>query len=106
MSDHRVRPYSIVGGRTRARAHDLPLEAMVVASAGAPAPRFEAGRVHALCAEPIAIGEIAARAGIVVGVARVLVGDLVASGALEVCGAGATVDGALLGRVLAGLEAL
>jgi hypothetical protein len=106
VTDHRVRPFSIVAGRTRARARDLPLETMVVVSPGAPAPRFEAGRVHALCGEPIAIGELAARAGIVLGVARVLVGDLVASGALEVCGAGAPVDTALLGRVLAGLEAL
>ena len=106
MNDHRVRPFSIVAGRTRPRAHELPVEAMVVASAGAPAPRFESGRIHALCRHPIAIGEVAARAGVVIGVARVLVGDLVATGALEVCGAPTAVDRTLLGRVLAGLEAL
>ena len=80
---------------------------MVVSSGVGHDLRFEAARVHALCGRPIAVAEIAARVGVVVGVARVLVGDLVAAGALDVCGAPvAAVDRSLLGRVLEGLQAL
>ncbi|MFC0448794.1 DUF742 domain-containing protein [Rhodococcus jostii] len=106
-----VRPFILTGGRTESGV-DLPLEALIVACAdggavvdGMPAPD-ELRRVFALCSEPRSVAEIASLASIPLGVARVLLGDLAAAGAVRVNEtAGSTgPDRALMQRVLDGLR--
>ncbi|RZL75977.1 MAG: DUF742 domain-containing protein [Rhodococcus sp. (in: high G+C Gram-positive bacteria)] len=106
-----VRPFILTGGRTESGV-DLPLEALIVACAdgdavvdGMPAPD-ELRRVFALCSEPRSVAEIASLASIPLGVARVLVGDLAAAGAVRVNEtAGSTgPDREVMQRVLDGLR--
>lgn len=104
-----VRPFVRSQGRTRAEV-DLPLEVLVsaVPDAVGAAGLEEHRTILALCAEPRSIMEIAALAKLPLGVARVLVGDLAATGELTVH---RTVDGVgpdaqLLSRVLGGLRRL
>ena len=108
-----VRPFILTGGRTESGV-DLPLEAVIVARADGdavvdamPAPD-ELRRVFALCSEPRSVAEIASLASIPLGVARVLVGDLAAAGAVTVNEtAGSTgPDRKLMERVLDGLRKL
>jgi hypothetical protein len=104
-----VRPYVITRGRTRSSL-ELSIETLVSAAAPAP-PVGLTGDHHAvlgLCREPRSVAEVAARAGVPLGVARVLVGDLAAVGAVAVHrGAGAAgPDLALMERVLSGLRKL
>ncbi|MFC9362803.1 DUF742 domain-containing protein [Rhodococcus sp. NPDC057014] len=108
-----VRPFILTGGRTESGI-DLPLEAVIVARADGdavvdamPAPD-ELRRVFALCSEPRSVAEIASLASIPLGVARVLVGDLAAAGAVTVNEtAGSTgPDRKLMERVLDGLRRL
>jgi Protein of unknown function (DUF742) len=108
-----VRPYALTGGRTRARVGDLPLEALVVTTRSgtllAGRLRHEPGRILELCREPMSIAELSARLAVPLGVARVLVGDLVGDGHVEVHRAtvgDARPDVRLLERVLDGLQAL
>lgn len=79
-----VRPYLMTGGRTRPTDESLAIESMVRVQPGADAGalRFEAADIVRLCETPVSIAEVAARLTIPLGVARVLVGDLVASGHL------------------------
>jgi hypothetical protein len=107
-----VRPYALTGGRTRAKVGDLPIEALIVAAVpvGERAMlRHEARRIVDMCDAPISVAEISARINVPLGVARVLVGDLVADGLVEVHrmehGNGRP-DVRLLERVLDGLQAL
>lgn len=102
-----VRPYVMTGGRTRSRI-ELALETLVSA-----VPRPHAGpqlaeqrAVMALCRQPRAIAEIAALLRLPIGVARVLVGDLAAAGAVAVHRPRPAGDLALMERVLAGLRRL
>lgn len=80
-----IRPYAITGGRTETST-DISLEAQIQASARAShhlgAYRWEAARVVELVQQPMALIEIAARLQIPIGVARVLVADLVNDGAV------------------------
>ena len=79
-----VRPYLMTGGRTRPVDETLALEAMVRVQSGADVTslRFEAADIVRLCQTPVSIAEVSAKLAIPLGVARVLVGDLVASGHL------------------------
>jgi Protein of unknown function (DUF742) len=84
----RLPPYLLTGGRARPVDDNLEIEAQVVAT---PAGRgqlvrlqFENHDIVALCEQPFAVVEIAGRLGLHLGVARVLVGDLVALGYLSV----------------------
>jgi len=84
--DRFVRPYVITGGRTRAAGPTLPIETVVrtVGSgwdlrSGTGAELFE---ILELCHAPMSIAEVAAHLRVPVGVARVLVADLVAGGFL------------------------
>lgn len=108
----RVRPYALTGGRTRP-ASDLPLEALVTAAApnAAATQRLapEKRRILALAGEPTSIAEISARLHAPLGVARVLVGDLLTAGLLDLTAAAVPTsrpDVQLLERVLHGLHAL
>jgi hypothetical protein len=80
-----IRPYAMTGGRTLADS-EISLEAQIQATARASqhlgAYRWEAAKVVDLVQSPMALIEIAARLQIPIGVARVLVADLVSDGAV------------------------
>ena len=80
-----IRPYAITGGRTGAES-DIGLETQIQASSRGSqhlgAYRWEAAKVVELVQAPMALIEIAARLEIPIGVARVLVADLVEDGAV------------------------
>jgi hypothetical protein len=84
----RLPPYVLTGGRARPVDDRLEIEALVVATRVGRGERerqqFETRDILALCLEPHAIVEVAARLGLQLGVTRVLVGDLVATGHLSV----------------------
>jgi Protein of unknown function (DUF742) len=108
-----VRPYVVTRGRTHAAGQALPMETVVVAVGSLarlpPSAPSEAASILTLCRDPMSIAELAARARVPVGVARVLVGDLAALGLVDL---GTTADGdeqdniALLERLLDGIRAL
>jgi len=109
-----VRPYTLTAGRTGTDV-DLPLEAPVQTLRAALAHRWPAndvrGEIIALGAQRPSVAEIAARLNLPVGVTRVLIGDLVASGYLQVHRTltdRSTRDERheLIGRTLRGLKAL
>ena len=77
-----IRPFIFTGGRTRSVHDGLRLDTMIqTLPAALDAPlQFERHRIVELCQEPLSLAEIAAMVGIPLGVARVLVGDLVSSG--------------------------
>lgn len=109
-----VRPYTLTAGRTAARV-DLPLEAPVSPSATGSAPRWPRSdvraRILALAENSPSVAEVAARLELPLGVARVLIGDLLAEGYLRVhttLGDTASLDDRreLIGRTLRGLRAL
>jgi hypothetical protein len=102
-----VRPFSLTGGRTRSIVDHLPIEATIEAAPDAPAAplRHERARIVELCASPTSIAEIAVDLRVPLGVARVLVGDLLADEHVVVHTA-IPINRALLERILAGLEEL
>lgn len=78
MSDDLVRPFVMTGGRTRA-SDSLRVETMVQTKVGDNGvAAFEAATILELCRTPHSVAEIASKLGVPIGVARVLVGDLVA----------------------------
>jgi hypothetical protein len=109
-----VRPYVLTSGRTAPRM-DLPLEATfatVDAGPSAPWPGSDVrARICALGGGATSVAEVAARLGLPLGVARVLIGDLVAQGYLRMnatLSESATIEERreLIGRTLRGLRAL
>ena len=109
-----VRPYTLTAGRTDSRVN-LPLEAPVEAVVADKPPRWPGNDVRAqicaLCENSPSVAEIAAHLSLPVGVARVLIGDLVSSGHLRVhttLSDQSTIDERreLIGRTLRGLRAL
>ena len=105
-----VPAYAIAGGRTRSVGRDLPIETMVTTTPEGIAAvvdlQFERRDVVLLCRTAQSVAEVAARLRLPLGVARVLVSDLAATGQLT-----AHVpdfdrpDRALLERLLDGLRA-
>ncbi|MBD0738327.1 DUF742 domain-containing protein [Streptomyces sp. CBMA29] len=79
-----VRPFIMTGGRAEPVQDGLRLETLVAAAPGAgSAPlEFERRRIVALCAEPATVAEVAAGIGVPLGVAKVLIADLVVGGLL------------------------
>jgi Protein of unknown function (DUF742) len=111
---HLVRPYTLTSGRTGTDV-DLPLEAPVQALQAGLAHRWPTndvrGKIIQLCVRNPSVAEISARLDLPVGVARVLVGDLVTAGYLRVHKTltdHSTRDERheLIGRTLRGLKAL
>ncbi|WP_343710232.1 DUF742 domain-containing protein [Mycobacterium sp.] len=109
-----VRPYTLTAGRTDTSV-DLPLEAPVQTLRSALYHRWPPddvrGRIVRLCVTSSSVAEISARLGLPLGVARVLVGDLVTAGYLRVSATltdGSTSDERreLIGRTLRALRAL
>ena len=109
-----VRPYTLTAGRTETSV-DLPLEAPIETLPAGQAhqwpPDDARGKIIQLCANSPSVAEISARLDLPLGVARVLVGDLVLSGYLRVhrtLTERSTRDERheLIGRTLRGLKAL
>ena len=107
-----VRPYVLTQGRTKAPDVTFALEAQVravIASTSmARTATPEARRIVDLCRTPLSVAEVAARLLLPLGVARVLVGDLVGANAVtvDVGAQDAANDVALLERLLDGIRAL
>jgi len=110
-----VRPYARTGGRTRP-VHDFDLEALVVTKAGAADTTMtgmlspEHSTVIEYCEGTVSVAEIAVRLQTPLGVARVIIADMVELGLVEVMGTSASTgnerDPAFLRRVLSGLQRL
>ncbi|MFN0282484.1 MAG: DUF742 domain-containing protein [Kineosporiaceae bacterium] len=110
-----VRPYSRTGGRTRP-GHALDLEALVVTTVNgreawsSPLLTPEHVQVIGLCVDTTSVAEIAARLTVPIGVARVIIADMVDLGLVEVMKTSANLgderDPAFLRRVLSGLQRL
>jgi hypothetical protein len=81
-----VRPFVLTGGRTRASDASLRFETMVQAIDGARGGHltFEDARIVECCFEPHSVAEVASHLGMPLGVAMVLVSDLIAQERLEV----------------------
>lgn len=109
----RVRPYVLTEGRSEA-AVEVGLEAVVAATdrgrSSLAALHLEAERLVSMALDNVALTEMAARLSLPVPVVRVLVGDLVADGMLEITAeaAGSTdrPDVGMLEKVLDGLQSL
>jgi len=107
-----VRPYVLTQGRTKAPESTYGLEAQVRALLAPQqldrAATPEARRIVELCQTSTSVAEVAAFLVLPLGVTRVLVGDLVAAGALavDVGAPDAATDVALLERLLDGIRAL
>jgi hypothetical protein len=110
-----VRPYTLTAGRTDSRIN-LPLEAPVeTVLAPKKPPRWPGndvrGRILTMGSDSPSVAEIAAVLSLPLGVARVLIGDLVTQGYMQVHTtlADSTTDDErrdLIGRTLRGLRAL
>jgi len=112
----RVRPYALTGGRVRS-ATELALETIVVVTdtgrSATADTTTERMAITELADDPISIVEISAHLSIPLGVARVLVGDMVTEGFLNThhndsasAQPGGRPDQRLLERVLNGLQAI
>jgi hypothetical protein len=84
--DRAVRPFVMTGGRTRPLVDDLRIETLVTAKrASMTAPlKFEERTVVQLCQRAHSLAEIGAKLGVPIGVARVIVADLVTTGHVSV----------------------
>jgi hypothetical protein len=108
-----VRPYALTDGRTEASRSGLAVEDLVGTIPGTAAfwPRlsFELQSIARLCQELHSVAEIAGRLDLPLGVARILVGDLVDYGMAVIHPAPSHTGGpdvALLEQVLRGLQRL
>ena len=109
-----VRPYTLTSGRTDTTV-DLPVEAPIQTLQSALSHHWPSGdvrgRICQLCIGSPSVAEISANLDLPLGVARVLVGDLVVSGYLRVQTTLTDRSSAderrdLIGRTLRGLRAL
>jgi hypothetical protein len=108
------RPYTVTGGRTRPAHDDLELETLVQTVTGIDEQLAGLGReqrsIAALCREVVSVAEIAGRLDLLLGVTRVIVGDMALQGMVVLYRPQATVADAdlppveLLERVLHGLK--
>ncbi len=103
-----VRPFVITGGRTRHASVHLRVEALVVATGAAHGRelQFEHARIIGQCNSPISVAEVAARIGVPLGVAQILVGDLAEAGLVQIHEARQAATPALLLRMIDAVRAL
>ena len=107
-----VRPYAVTLGRTRPASDEtLEIETLVsttsLGSAAVGTLALERRSIARLCQDILSIAEIAARLGVPIGIARVLVGDMAEEGYVAVhrpTSPSDRPDLALLERVLYGLR--
>jgi Protein of unknown function (DUF742) len=110
------RPYTATGGRTRPAHDDLELETLVRTVTGTDEQLAGLGReqnaIAALCREGMSVAEISGRLDLLLGVTRVIVGDLALQGVVVLHRPEAAVADAdlppveLLERVLHGLKSI
>jgi hypothetical protein len=110
-----VRPYARTGGRTKP-GRALDLEALVLTTANgrdassSPLLSPEHQTVIEMCAGTVSVAEVAAGLAVPLGVARVIIADMVDLGLVEIAVTSASVgderDPAVLRRVLSGLQRL
>lgn len=108
-----ARPYSMTGGRTRPRV-ELRFDLIdVIAWTGAQVDptviSYEGRRILEMCRSPITVADLSSGLAMPLVVVRVLLGDLVHDGLVDVRVAapkGRVTDQNLLARVLAGIRAL
>ena len=81
-----MRPFMMTGGRTRPLHDGLRIETLLhAAPAALSAPlRFESRRIVELCQAPMSIADVAVALRVPMGVARVIVADLVTGGYLGI----------------------
>jgi uncharacterized protein DUF742 len=108
-----ARSYTVTGGRTRPRGERYFDLVDIVACAGQPADTAafspERAQILDLCRAPITVADVASVTRLPLGVVRVLLGDLVAEGLVEVrtrAPRGRVTDRSLMQQVLNGLRAL
>jgi Protein of unknown function (DUF742) len=86
-SRHYRRPYTVTGGRTRPAHEDLELETLVQTVTGTDEQLAGLGReqrsIAALCREVVSVAEISARLDLLLGVTRVIVGDMALQGVVR-----------------------
>ncbi len=107
-----LRPYVLTSGRVQPIDNNLEMEAQVLVTehglSSFPFLSFEHRDIVGLCRTPVSVAEVAAKLGLHVGVARVLVADLAALGHLVVQrpSLSPSQDPVLIERVIRGLEAI
>lgn len=81
-----IRPYSLTDGRTHPSRADLTLAAQVVSVPAVEEPQMdtELREILTMCVHPLPVAEVAARAALPLGVARILMSDLLDQGLLMV----------------------
>lgn len=86
-ADPMVRAYTITGGRTNSQSLTLQFESMVaITDSGSQALgtlTFERKKIVCLCDRALSVAEISATLHVPIGVAKVLVGDLICDGFLQ-----------------------
>jgi hypothetical protein len=113
-SRHYRRPYTVTGGRTRPAHDDLELETLVQTVPGIDEQLAGLGHeqraIAALCRKVVSVAEISGRLDLLLGVTRVIVGDMALQGLVVLYRPQTTVAAAdlppleLLERVLHGLK--
>jgi len=107
-----LRPYLLTSGRVQPIDDTLEIEAQVLTTqfglASVPRLEFEHRDILGLCMTTLSVAEVAAKLGLHIGVAKVLVADLAALGCLVVARPSAEPanDPDLIERVIRGLEAI
>jgi hypothetical protein len=107
-----TRPFLLTSGRARPVDARLEMEAQVLTTETGEAAleryRYEQHDIVVLCRQSMSVAEVAARLGLHLGVARVLVGDLVACGHLSARrpAGGEHRNVAIIERVIRGLQAI
>jgi Protein of unknown function (DUF742) len=107
-----VPAYALTRGRTRSAGVELPLEAMVstteLGRERRPSLQVERRTILDMCEAPTSVVEVAAHLSVPIGVARVLLGDLAATGHIAVhlpSQGDQRPDAEILERLLEGLRA-
>jgi hypothetical protein len=79
-TEHIVRPFIVTGGRTRPTDERLRVETLITALPSAlSAPLgFERRHIVEICQRPLSVAEIASSLGVPIGVAKVVIADLLA----------------------------
>jgi Protein of unknown function (DUF742) len=106
-----VRPFIVTGGRTRPTDERLRVETLISAlPAALSAPLgFERQRIVQICQRPVSVAEVANGLVVPIGVARVLIADLIAERLVTVheqAGPDEGLSRSVLERILEGVRAL
>ena len=110
--DDLIRPFLMTKGRTTTSVEGLRFETLVQATdTSGDDLRFEPARVFAQCHEATAIAEISALLHLPIGSVKVVVGDLIESGHLELhrsldSGSSKQADIELISRLIDGVRKL